>query len=99
MKVHAEMTDTFGGEANYSWVNRVSFDYEPNMSDRKLVLEAKKLLGITGVKCKRTDFGETIVLDPVGACVRVFIDVVDDDELIDLDTIYSSAWDTLYEYV
>lgn len=28
MKVNIEVTDTFGGEANYSWVNRKTYEYD-----------------------------------------------------------------------
>ena len=72
-KVKYEMTDTFGDEANYSWVKRGEFTYDANMSDTAIVRKVKKALEITGVRCKKTDFGDTIVLDIVGACVRIFI--------------------------
>ena len=73
IQVKYEMTDTFGGDANYSWVNRGGFAYKENMTDRSIVRKVKKELGITGVRCKKTEFGDEIVLDIVGACIRIFI--------------------------
>jgi hypothetical protein len=68
-----EVTDTFGGEANYSWVHRETFHCDGTKSDTHIVRAAKKAAGYTGVKCKRTLVGEMIQLDVVGQCVRIFI--------------------------
>tara|TARA_Y100001951_G_C11252723_1_gene247466 strand:- start:794 stop:1024 length:231 start_codon:yes stop_codon:yes gene_type:complete len=72
MKAQVEITDTFGGEANYSWVNRYEFDTE-GLSDREIIFKARKLLGLTGVKTVRSDLGDTIVWDVQGECVRAFL--------------------------
>lgn len=68
-----EMTDTFGGEANYSWVRRGEVSLPEGASDLALVRRVKKALGLEGVRCQRESYGEQIVLRPVGACVVVFI--------------------------
>jgi hypothetical protein len=68
-----EMTDTFGGEANYSWCKRGQVSLPEGASDLALVRRVKKALGLKGVRCKREDYGDQIVLRPVGACVIVFI--------------------------
>jgi hypothetical protein len=68
-----EMTDTFGGEANYSWVRRGEVSLLEGASDLTLVRRVKKALGLEGVPCKRESYGEQIVLRPVGSCVVVFI--------------------------
>jgi hypothetical protein len=68
-----EMTDTFGGEANYSWVRRGEVSLREGASDLALVRAVKAELGLTGVRCQREEYGEQIVLRPVGACVVVFI--------------------------
>ena len=73
MKFIAEVTDTYGGEANYGWVRRFEFDADPATSDRELVRKAKKGLGYTGTRCNRTTYGDTIQLNVVGACIRMFI--------------------------
>lgn len=71
-----ELTDTFSGEANYSWVKRATLIYAVEPSDRALILAAKRALGLTGIRCKVdawADCCETIQLDPRGLCQRAFI--------------------------
>lgn len=71
-----ELTDTFAGEANYSWVKRATLIYSAEPTDRALILAAKRALGLTGIKCKVdawADCCETIQLDPRGLCQRAFI--------------------------
>jgi hypothetical protein len=48
MKV--EYTDTFGGEANYSWVRRGSI--ADAKTDREAVRRAKAWAGLTGHPCR-----------------------------------------------
>jgi hypothetical protein len=50
MKVKAEYTDTFAGEANYSWVRRVELDVPDNLSDIGVVRRVKKALGLEGLR-------------------------------------------------
>lgn len=73
MIYQAEMTDTFNGDANYSWVRRVSFEAPDDATDRTLVTRAKRELDITGVRCTRDDWQDTLVLRPAGAAIVVFI--------------------------
>ena len=73
MKYHYEMTDTFGGEANYSWVRRGELELPKGASDLMLVRRVKKALGLEGVPCKRLDYGDQIALYPVGSCTVIFI--------------------------
>ena len=68
-----EMTDTFGGEANYSWARRGEVFLLSSASDLARVRAVKKALGLEGVPCKREEYGEQIVLYPVGGCTVVFI--------------------------
>lgn len=72
-KWSAEITDTFGGEANYSWCHRYKATLPTAATDRQVVQHFKKLMGYTGVHCKRSAFGETIELRPYGECVVIFI--------------------------
>ena len=74
MWFRVEYTDTFGGEANYSWVRRARFEAPESITDRDLVARAKRELGLTGVRCRRETWGETIVLRPVGQLTIMFID-------------------------
>jgi hypothetical protein len=55
MKALVEYTDLFGGEANYSWVDRYEFDCD-NMSDAQVVRHAKSLLGISGKRSNARSF-------------------------------------------
>lgn len=69
--IKIEKTDTFGGEANYSWVERYELDPVENESQRQFIRRVKKVIGWTGVRCKKTDFGDMIELRP-----RDFLNVV-----------------------
>tara|TARA_B100001173_G_C16011579_1_gene557971 strand:- start:1335 stop:1568 length:234 start_codon:yes stop_codon:yes gene_type:complete len=73
MKYLCEHTDTFGGEANYSWVQREELTLSDNVSDLSLVRAAKSALGLSGVRCQRSEVGESIELRPHGHCSIVFI--------------------------
>ena len=53
MKFKAELTDTFGGEANYSWVRRFEFVAPAEISGTALMRRAKKALGMSGVRGRR----------------------------------------------
>ena len=76
MKFRIEYTDTFGGDANYSWVLRAEFKAPDNATDALLMRRAKKALGLSGVRGRRESWGETIVFRPWGACTILFIDYV-----------------------
>lgn len=62
IRINAEITDTFCGEANYGWVKRASFDLPANSTDRQAVRLAKKALGVTGLTHKKYGYGEGIEL-------------------------------------
>ena len=68
-----ELTDTFGGEANYSWVRRATLTESADISDRALVRRAKAALGLTGVPCRKENWGDVIALYPRGSCTVAFI--------------------------
>jgi len=72
--IQYEMTDTYGGESNYSWVKRGKIEMEDKpFSNLAAVRKVKKELGYNGVPCKTTDYGDMIELRPVGQCVVIFI--------------------------
>jgi hypothetical protein len=73
LTVHAELTDTYGGEANYGWVRRATFTVPASTSDRAIVRRAKKALQITGHPCHTSNVGDMIQLDPRNWCARAFI--------------------------
>lgn len=75
-----EVTDTFGGEANYCWVRRYEIK-EPVKSDLALVRRAKALAGWSGLRCRTANYGNTsFTLRPFGMCQVMFIDWADDRE-------------------
>ena len=75
MKVDYELTDTFGGEANYSWVRRGDVEIKKNSSDLAIVRAAKLAAGLSGVRCRKVDFGDLICLYPYGMCQVLFINI------------------------
>ena len=73
MTFTAEYTDTFGGEANYSWVHRVSFEMPDNASQAAIMRRAKRELGISGTCGKTVDDGEGYKFTPYRRCVVLFV--------------------------
>ncbi len=76
MSIQIENTDTFGGEANYCWANR--WFTKAELTDRQVVVLAKKLSGFTGYKCRKEEYGDTLALYPAGFCQVVFVSWADD---------------------
>lgn len=71
--VQIEVTDTFGGEANYSWVKRHEIRGMEGKSDLAVVRAVKKLIGWNGHRCRVENFGDEIWLYPAGVCQVCFI--------------------------
>lgn len=90
---NVEYTDTFAGEANYSWVKRAriampelthyGYDGGTNyikanrIADRELIRRAKAEMGLTGVRGRVDRYGDMIEFRPYGMCTVMFI-VFDD---------------------
>ena len=53
----AELTDTFGGEANYSWIQREQLKINSNYCGSWIVRTAKAAFGLTSVPHKTTYMG------------------------------------------
>lgn len=71
---YIEVTDTFGGAANYGWVQRAELTVPPALSRRSLVRRAKALMGWTGRRCAVYAYGaEQLELRPYASCVVMFI--------------------------
>ncbi len=88
MSYQIEVTDTFGGEANYCWVNRKTVDLPAHVfsDDRAetwkrersyLVREAKSFAGWTGLRAETQDFGDMIEIRPRGLCQVCFVTWID----------------------
>lgn len=65
-----EYTDTFGGEANYAWVRRGTVRARSMLG---AVRAAKRAVGLSGVRCRRDDYGDSVDLRPHGMCVVLFV--------------------------
>lgn len=73
MRYIFEHTDTFGGDANYCWVNRESHNVEAMPSKLALVRRAKAFAGFTGLKCEVLEYGDCLQITPSGLCQTVFV--------------------------
>ncbi len=73
-----EHTDTFGGEANYSWVHR--YELPDDLSRLQLVRRAKALCGLTKVRCDVEDLGGEIWIRPRSFAQIVFVTWKGDEE-------------------
>lgn len=79
MKYSAELTDTFGGDANYSWVRRRVFEAPDNASNALLVRRAKRELGLSGPH-RTEQWGDVIAIRPTGACLIAFIEATCEED-------------------
>ena len=68
-----ELTDTFAGEANYSWVRRGEIAASGDTSRVAIVRRAKKWAGLSGLRCRVYDYGDAIDIRPHGRCVVLFV--------------------------
>lgn len=74
--IQYEVTDLFGGEANYSWVKRgtISCKEGEDYSDLAAVRRVKKAIGWNGTRCKMDNQGgDCIALYPAGQNIVCFI--------------------------
>lgn len=94
-KYDVEYTDTFGGEANYSWVKRAviampelthyGYDGSSNYSkankvfNRELMKKAKAAMGLTGVRGETYEMGDTLEFRPYKSCTVMFVTFHDGD--------------------
>lgn len=89
MRFNVEYTDVFNGEANYCWVKRATvampelthygYDGGTNYAkasrvyDRELMRKAKAAVGLTGVRGKRDDWGDTLEFRPYRSATVMFV--------------------------
>lgn len=73
--IHYELTDTFNGEANYSWVKRGKIECKPgeNYSDLAAVRRVKAALDVSGVRSKTTDYGDWLEIRFPGQNIVCFV--------------------------
>lgn len=81
MKYEVVLTDTFGGELNYSIVYRANFDGDGHANSRKLALLARSAIENThGIRVpplrKSHDSGDSVLYDCKGHNLCVIVDTV-----------------------
>lgn len=67
-----EYTDTYGGEANYCWVERATFRAPEGASNRTLMRRARAALGIH-CRGRWSSYGDMLVFDPYRSATRAFV--------------------------
>ena len=73
IKWEVEYTDTFGGEANYSWVKRAEFEMPDSATNNQITKKAKAAIGLTGVRCSTVELWDGFQITPVNSCTIVFV--------------------------
>ena len=94
MAYQVELTDTFGGEANYCWVRRARIAApewtqfkewdgngrrEPRAYQRTVMRRAKAAVGMTGARGVTVSYGGGYEFRPYGQCVIMFVNWDDGD--------------------
>jgi hypothetical protein len=77
MLTQTELTDTFGGEANYSWVRRCEFTVPEGASRQTIMRRGKRALGLTGTPCVVEDWGYYFSLRPQSSSTIAFLTIKD----------------------
>jgi hypothetical protein len=72
-----EVTDTFAGEANYSWVRRETVTLPEGTTQKARTRAIKRALGLSGVR-GRSEWGgdDSWTFRPHGQCVVAFANFV-----------------------
>jgi len=68
-----EVTDTFGGEANYAWVDRYRITVPSGATQRTIMRAAKREAGYSGERGRTDSFGDMFAFYPRGAHVVMFV--------------------------
>ncbi len=68
-----EMTDTFGGQANYSWVKRETIELAATATKAQIVRLAKKVMGVSSERHRTVDEGDSYRLSFDNQCKVMFI--------------------------
>ena len=70
-----EVTDTFGGQANYSWVDRYAIRMPDDISDLALVRRIKSAAGYSGIRGQTYVSGDSVEIRFPARCVVIFANV------------------------
>jgi len=81
-KIVWELTDTFGGEANYAWVKRGVVELKlgetiDSITNLAIVRRVKAAIDWQGIHCETESWGDDITLRPRGMCQVCFISVTE----------------------
>ena len=74
-EIYVEYTDTFGGEANYCWVNRATLTLPVGISDKAILRRAKAAMGLTGMRGRTENYGDGHKFVPYHSCTVMFTQV------------------------
>lgn len=75
-KMDVEFTDTFGGEANYSWVKRATLTFPVGASDRAIMRAAKQAMGLSTVRGRLDSHGDAFEFRPYRSATVMFVSTV-----------------------
>ena len=67
-EVDFEVTDTFGGEANYAWVCRDTVTLPCGISDRAVMRRLKAFAGLSGRSGRSSRYGDSWEFRPYRMC-------------------------------
>ena len=70
-----EVTDTFGGEANYDWVYRYAISMPDDISDLALVRRIKSAAGYSGIRGRTWVAGGFVEIRFPSRCIVIFANV------------------------
>lgn len=70
-----EVTDTFGGQANYAWVERSKLRVPDDISDLALVRRIKSAAGYSGIRGRTWVAGDSVEIRFPARCVVIFANV------------------------
>lgn len=70
-----EVTDTFGGQANYSWVERSKLRVPDGVSDLALVRRIKSVAGYSGIRGRTWVAGDSVEIRFPARCIVIFASV------------------------
>ena len=70
-----EVTDTFSGQANYSWVDRYAIRMPDDISDLALVRRIKSVTGYSGIRGRATVMGDSVEIRFPSRCIVIFANV------------------------
>ena len=70
-----EVTDLFGGEANYCWVERSKLRVPDDISDLALVRRIKSVTGYSGIRGRTWVAGDSVEIRFPARCIVIFANV------------------------